>query len=242
MLTLLTFPGSFGAPSHSPYCVKAMCLLQMLGLNWQPEYMHDPRKMPLSRLPVLKDGDQLIPDSAYIQMHLEAKGVDFNAGLSELEKAQAHALVQMTEAGLYNILVHDRWLVDASWEHTRAEFFKAIPWLIRGPLTRNLRKGIRSKMMAQGTAQFSESERVEHMKRDLVALSAQLGEFAFLFGDAPTAADAAIAPVLDMILNLPVETAARSLLRSWDGLPAYVVRVSAAIYPSAQPVKLSVAA
>lgn len=97
-------------------------------------------------------------------------------------------------------------------------------------------------MMAQGTAQFSESERVEHMKRDLVALSAQLGESAFLFGDAPTAADAAIAPVLDMILNLPVETAARCLLRSWDGLPAYVVRVSDAIYPGAQPVKLSVAA
>ena len=159
-----------------------MCLLQMPGLNWQPEYMHDPRKMPLSRLPVLKDGDQLIPDSAYIQMHLEAKGVDFNAGLSALEKVQAHALAQMTEAGLYNILVHDRWLVDTSWEHTRAEFFKAIPWLIRGPLTRNLPKDNRAKMMAQGTAQFSESERVKHMKSDLVALSAQLGKSTFLFG------------------------------------------------------------
>lgn len=216
-----------------------MYLLQMSGLKWQPEYMHDPRKMPLSRLPVLKEGDQLIPLSAHIQMHLEAKGVDFNAGLSDLEKAQAHALVQMTEAGLYNIPVHDRWLVDNSWKHTRAEFFKAIPWHIRGPLTRKLRKGIRAKMMAQGTAQFSESERV---KSDLVALSAQLGKSTFLFGEAPSAADATIAPVLDMILNLPVETAARSLLRSWDGLPAYVVRVSDAIYPVAQPVKLSVAA
>ena len=114
MLTLLTFPSSFGAPSHSPYCVKAMYLLQMSGLNWQPEYMHDPRKMPLSRLPVLKEGDQLIPHSAHIQMHLEANGVDFNVGLSDLEKAQAHALVQMTEAALYNVLAHDRWLVDTS--------------------------------------------------------------------------------------------------------------------------------
>jgi glutathione S-transferase len=242
MLTLLTFPGSFGAPSHSPYCVKAMCLLQMSGLDWQPEYLHDPRKMPLSRLPVLRDGDQLVPDSAHIQMHLEQRGIDFYAGLNDAEKARAHALVQMTEAGLYNILVTDRWLNDESWEHTRKAFFSGIPTLIRGPLTRKLRKGVRAKMMAEGTAQFSETERVEQMRRDLNAISMQLGSNAFLFGDTPTAADGTIAPVLDMILNLTVDTGARALLRGWDGLPAYVARVRASIYPSGTPNTLSAAA
>jgi glutathione S-transferase len=231
MLTLLTFPGSFGAPSHSPYCVKAMCLLQMSGQEWQPEYLHDPRKMPLSRLPVLRAGTELIPDSASIQMYLENKDVDFNKGLSADQKAQSHALIQMCEAGLYNILVHDRWLIDESWEHTRAEFFKTIPWLIRGSLTRQLRKGVRAKMIAQGTAQFSEDERAARMMLDLNALSTQLGDQAFLFGAKPTAADAAIAPVLDMIINLPVKTGARELLKGWDGLPAYVARVRDAAYP-----------
>ena len=117
MLTLLTFPGSFGAPSHSPYCVKAMCLLHISGPEWQPEYLHDPRKMPLSRLPVLRDGEQLVPDSANIQRHLEAKGIDFNKGLSATQIAQSHALVQMSEAGIYNTLVCDRWLNDESWAH-----------------------------------------------------------------------------------------------------------------------------
>ena len=231
MLTLLTFPGSFGAPSHSPYCVKAMCLLQMSGLDWQPEYLHDPRKMPLGRLPVLRDGTTLIPDSAQIQAYLESKGIDFYKGLSEQDKARAHALIQMSEAGLYNILVHDRWLVDACWEHTRAAFFHVIPFLVRGPLTRKLRKNVRGKMMAQGTAQFSEAERLEQMKRGLNALSMQLGDQAFLFGDAPTAADAAIAPVLDMIINLPAKTGARDLLKGWERLPAYVNRVRAEMYP-----------
>ena len=231
MLALLTFPGSFGAPSHSPYCVKAMCLLRMSGLDWRPEYLHDPRKMPLGRLPVLRDGERLVPDSAQIQTHLESKGIDFYKGLSEQDKARAHTLIQMSEAGLYNILVHDRWLVDECWEHTRAAFFHVIPFLVRGPLTRKLRKNIRNKMIAQGTAQFSEAERLEQMKRDLNALSMQLGNQAFLFGDAPTAADAAIAPVLDMILNLPAKTGARELLKGWDGLPAYVDRVRAEIYP-----------
>lgn len=231
MLTLLTFPGSFGAPSHSPYCVKAMCLLELSGLQWQPEFLHDPRKMPLGRLPVLRDGSQLIPDSAEIQAHLESKGVDFYKGLSTQDRARAHALVQMTEMGLYNILVHDRWLVDECWEHTRAAFFHVIPFFVRGVLTRKLRKTIRTKMIAQGTAQFSEDERLARMKLDLNALSTQLGAQAFLFGDTPTAADAAIAPVLDMILRLPAKTGARTLLSGWDGLPAYVERVRAELYP-----------
>jgi glutathione S-transferase len=209
-----------------------MCLLQLSGFEWQPEYHNNPTKMPMGRLPVLRNGEQLIPDSAHIQAHLEQKGVDFNAGLSDVDKSHAHALIQMAEAGIYNILVHDRWLVDENWEITRKAFFHVIPGLIRGPLTRKFRKNVRNKLMAQGTAQFSEAERVEHMKRDLNALSMQLGDQKFLFGAMPTAADAAIAPVLDMIINLPVKTGARELLKGWDGLPAYVARMRSEVYPT----------
>lgn len=231
MLTLLTFPGSFGAPSHSPYCVKAMCLLQMSGLQWKPEYLNDPRPMPLGRLPVLRDGEMLVPDSAQIQAHLESKGIDFHKGLSDQDKARAHALVQMAETGIYNILVHDRWLVDENWEITREAFFHFLPGFIRGPLTRKFRKNVRTKLTMQGTAQFSEAERIEQMKRDLNALTMQLAEQKYLFGDAPCAADAAIAPVLDMILRLPVKTAARELLKGWGELPAYVARMRDQAYP-----------
>lgn len=231
MLTLITFPGSFGAPSHSPYCVKAMCLLQIAGLTWVPEYLHDPRPMPLSRLPVLRDGDALIPDSAQIQAYLEGQGVDFYEGLNAQEQARAHALIQMTEMGLYNILVHERWLVDENWEITRDAFFHVIPFLVRGMLTRKLRKNIRLKMTMQGTAQFTEAERLERMKRDLNALSLQLGGKQFLFGDKATAADAAITPVLDMILSLPTKTGARELLKNWGELPAYVQRMRDQVYP-----------
>lgn len=239
MLTLLTFPGSFGAPSHSPFCVKAMCLLHLSGFEWQPEYLHDPRKMPLSRLPVLRVGERLIPDSAHIQSYLEEQGANFYAGLSDLDKARAHALIRMTEDSLHNILIIDRWLVDESWEHTRKAFFSGIPALVRGPLTRKLRKNIRSKMMSNGSAQFTEAERLAHMTRDLNALSMQLGDSTFLFGETPSAADAAIVPFLDMILSLPVKTGARELLRTHPTLPAYVARARAAFYPNAAPVKLS---
>lgn len=242
MLTLLTFPGSFGAPSHSPFCVKAMCLLQLSGLEWQPEYVNDPRKMPLSRLPVLRTGDRLIPDSAHIQDYLESQGAKLHVGMTEQDKARAHALVCMVESTFHSVLIIDRWLVDESWKHTRKAFFGEIPWIIRGPLTRKLRKNIRTKMMADGAAQFSEAERLDHMTHDLNALTMQLGDKAFLFGDVPSAADAAIAPFLDMILSLPVKTGSRDMLRNHDSLPAYVARVRAAIYPGGTPVTLSAAA
>lgn len=109
MLTLLTFPGSFGQPSHSPYCVKAMCLLEMAGVQWQPEYLDNPSKMPMGKLPVLRDGEKLIPDSAHIQAHLEQAGADFYPGLTTQERAQAHAFVRLAEDSLSVHLVYGRW-------------------------------------------------------------------------------------------------------------------------------------
>lgn len=231
MLTLLTFPESFGAPSHSPFCVKAMCLLELSGLDWQPEYLNDPRPMPLSRLPVLRVKDQLIPDSAHIQAFLEDRGAAFHEGMSQSDKARAHALMRLAEGPIYNDLVYDRWLDEANWTHTRHAFFGNIPWLVRGPLTRKLRKKIRAKLMSSGYAQFSESERRAQFTRDLTPFTEQLSGQDFMFGTAPTAADAAIVPFLDMILNLPVETAARDVLRNHPTLPAYVSRTRAALYP-----------
>ncbi len=56
MLKLMTYKPAFGEPSASPFCTKAICLLNMSGLDWKPEYTSDPRKAPMAKLPVLRDG------------------------------------------------------------------------------------------------------------------------------------------------------------------------------------------
>lgn len=71
MLKLITFPVAFGEPSASPFCVKAMCLLQFSGVNWTPKFTSDPRKIPNGKLPILINGGKTIADSDGIRAHLE---------------------------------------------------------------------------------------------------------------------------------------------------------------------------
>ncbi|WP_397541705.1 Tom37 metaxin N-terminal-like domain-containing protein [Roseovarius salis] len=232
MLTLLTFPGHGRFPSLSPFCLKAMCLLEMSGQVWVPSYVSDPSKMPCGRLPVLRTSEALIPDSDAIQAWLQTRGAGFDAGLDRAETAHAHALVTMAEEGLRHGLAHDRWLRADCWPATRKAFFGALPAPVRGPVAAHARRQIRRMLELQGTALFSESARLGRMGRDLDAVRATLGEKPYLFGDGPGTADAAIVPVLDMIRDLPCETGLREMVRGDANLVAWIDRTAAAVYPS----------
>lgn len=233
MLTLISFPGGFDQPSHSPFCTKAMCLLEMSGFDWTPEFITNPTRMPLSRLPVLKLNDRLIPDSHHIQDYLENRGADLFPGLTANDKAQAHFVIRTVEENLRMGLVHDRWLHDDCWSIVREAFFDEVPRLIRRPVTNGIRRKVRAALLSHGIAQFSEKDRLARLGRDLDALSRHLGGKRFLFGDLPCAADAAAVPVLDMLRTLPAKTPLRTMVRSRSDLMDYVTRGRAAIYPGA---------
>lgn len=239
MITLLTFPGSFTCPSHSPFCVKAMCLLQLSGEEWEAEYHYDPRKMPYGKLPVARIGGEMVPDSSNIQRALEARGADFFPGLSAPQKAQAHAIQRMAEESLALGLVHERWLNDANWPVVRDTFFAEIPRLLRGPITRKLRKMIRTTHMLGGFARLSDADRERWLDADLGAIEAMLANGPFLFGAAPTAADASVLPVIDMMANLPTDTRLRRRIRQSDVLMRYIKTARAALYPGTEVTALS---
>lgn len=239
MLTLLTFPGGFDQPRHSPFCVKVMGLLRLAGRDWQPKFVSNPAKMPLGRLPVLKTNDRLIPDSYMIQTWLEGQGADFYPGLDPKTRAQAHALIRMTEENLRLGLVHERWLNDNCWHIMREAFFKDTPKLLRKPISNMVRKKARAGLTAHGIAQFTEVDRRTRLQMDLDSISAQLDGKAFLFGPVPTAADAAIVPVLDGLRGLPVDTGVRRMVRAMPDLIDYVHRGRAALYPDEENLALA---
>ncbi|PSL16560.1 glutathione S-transferase family protein [Shimia abyssi] len=234
MLTLLTFPGDATSPTHSPFCLKAMCLLEMAGQDWQPELVQDLAILPLGRAPVLRAGDRLIPDSHHIQGYLEALGADFYPGVSDQDRAIAHALIRMTEENLRTGLVYSRWLDPQIWPIMREAFFADVPAPARADVANGVQEHVRAGLMAHGIAQFDPADRLHRLVKDVDAIELTLGRGPFLFGDLPTAADAAIAPVLDMLMTLPVETDIKRAVASRHTLTAYVSRVRAAIYPSMQ--------
>lgn len=142
MLTLITFPASFGELSHSPFCAKAIILLQMSGQPWQREDIANPSSMPHGKLPVLRANGDLIPDSEFIESWLTAQGADFYPECTGEQKAIGHSVTRMVEESLRLALVHDRWLNDQNWAHIGPLFFEAVPRPIRKLIARKARKSV----------------------------------------------------------------------------------------------------
>lgn len=229
MLTLLTFATHYNEPGGSPFCLKAICLLNMSNQSWK-QGLADVRKMPKAKLPVLKVGDQLIPDSENIRTYLEQNGADFDAGLTDHQRAASRAFIRMAEEHLYFHLVADRWLRDDVWPITRDTFFSMIPKLMRGPITGKIRKSLRAALHTQGIGRFTEAERAERVALDLQAIKLQLADQPYLFGDAPTAADASVCPMLSGLASIPLPTEVSNLVKDDAALTAYIARMRAALY------------
>jgi len=230
MLSLITFPTGFGEPSHSPFCAKAMILLQMSGQAWQREDISNPSSMPHGKLPVLRANGTLVADSEFIQGWLTQQGADFYPGCTDEQRAIGHALVRMVEENLRLILVHDRWLDDENWARLGPMFFAQLPAPLRKLVPILARRSVRAGLKSNGIARMSPEQRLQKAGNDLDALGQIIGTNPFLLGDAPTAADAAVLPVLSMIDRLPVATATTRLVRRQDWMKGYLQRGRATLY------------
>ncbi len=232
MLTLIVYPPAFGAPTASPFCVKAMCLMKASGLAWRPEISSDPRSTPKQKLPVLRDGDKIIPDSDQIRDHLETRyGIDFDEGLSALDRAVSRAVIRMAEENLYFILVCNRWLNDKNWEVTRRALFGQIPKPLFKFVTGKIRKQAIANVNGQGMGRHSVQERADRAAKDLAAIETLLDGKPFLFGDKPSAADMSVVPMLHAQATSPTKTPISVLVTENAALSAYIERGVSAMYP-----------
>ncbi len=231
MLKLITFPPAFGAPSMSPFGTKVMCLLNMSGAQWAVHYAGDTRKSPKKKLPVLKDGDKIIPDSNAIRKYLEKKlSFDFDAGLDADQRVISYMLIKMLEEHTYFIGLCERWNNDKNWQLMRAKMFEKSPKWVELLLANKIRKKMLAQAYAQGMARHSEDERFDLANADMAALRAVLGDKKFLFGDVPTAADATAVPFLVTMAQTPSPTRVSKYVAADKILMDYVERGKAAMY------------
>ena len=177
MLKLVTYSGAFGEPSGSPFCVKAMCLLQMSGLDWQPDYQADPRKSPKGKMPLLIDGDETIADSDQIRDHLETRhSIDFDSKLNAEQRAVSRAIIRTFEEHFYFILQSDRWEDDANWAHVKEIYFSDLPPIVRNIVPGIVRKQALRQGWEQGIRRHSLEERLDRAQKDIDAVQKTLLE------------------------------------------------------------------
>lgn len=224
MITLITYAPAFGQTAASPFCVKAIWLLNMSGQEWQRKDSMDPRQMPKQKLPVIRIDDTLIHDSDNIRAYLEQQGADFDAGLSDMEKATSRAFIRMAEEHLYFHCVMQRWGEDHIWPTIRDHYFSAIPKVLRGFITNKIRKACLQGMHGQGLGRLTPNERMQKIEPDLQAITTRLWHGKFLFGDQPTAADASVAPMLAAMRATPGKTLLKTRIAEDEILCRYLDR------------------
>lgn len=232
MIKLTVYPASFEEPTASPFCMKSMCMLHAAGLPYEIIETADPRKAPKAKLPFIDVDGELIPDSEQIRAFIEtAADLDFDEGLSERDRGISRALVRMTEEHIYFAIVADRWAEDDNWEYLKSAYFNQVPAIIRGFVTRSVRKDALAQLNGQGIGRHSPQERFDRVRRDLIAIREVLGDKDFLFGDRPTAADYSVVPMLRAALVTPVEKPMARFIKGDSILMSYVTRGTDTFYP-----------
>ena len=212
MITLYTFGPYFGLPDASPFVIKAMLLLKLAGL----EYSEDRGgygKAPKGKLPYINDDGLIVADSTFIRFHIEEKyGFDFDAGLTPEQKAAAWAIEKMCEEHLYLALVATRWLDDANFAKGPAHFFETVPKPLRPAVQKLIRRKVGKILKLQGFGRHTPDERDDLAIADINALATLIGDKAYLMGDEPCGADAAVfafvAGFLAPAFDTPIRTAA----------------------------------
>ena len=230
MLILDSFPGAYGEPSMSGFCAKAMILLDMARQDWRPRFIVDTRAAPFGKLPVLHTPGSVVGDSNLMIPWLERQGADLFPGLDSAGRAQAHALIRLAEENLRYGMMHDRWADPEGWAAFAPVVFAGMPAPLRLVVPGRIRRGIVQGLRWQGLGRFGAAERQAYFDADLAALTDLLWGRDWLMGDAPTAADAAVLPVLSGIERLPTATALQRAVAGNPTLMRYVERGRDALY------------
>ena len=166
MIKLTVYPASFEEPTASPFCMKSICMLHAAGLPYELIETGDPRKAPKAKLPFIEvDGEQ-IPDSEQIRAYIETTAdMDFDEGLSERERGISRAIIRMAEEHIYFAIVADRWAEDDNWAYLKEAYFSEVPAIIRGFVTKSVRKDALNQLSAQGIGRHSAEERFDRYSR-----------------------------------------------------------------------------
>lgn len=232
MLAIYGFGPGPGLPDLSPFVLKAMTLLKMAGVDYVVDTSGF-RRAPKGKLPYIDDDGVIVADSTFIRLHLEkTRGLDFDAGLSAVERAQSWAIEKLCEDHLIPIVALHRWRDDRNFARGLGAYFDAsLPAPVRGPAKWLVRRAILRRLWRQGIGRFNAAELTILGSRDVESLSTLLGNKPYLMGETPCAADAAMFATLMLLMDEASASPTRDVALSRPNLVAYRDRMMARFFP-----------
>ena len=225
MITLYQFPPVWGR-NVSPFTLKLETWLRLAGIPYQTVAVRNPGQSPKGKLPYIRDGEALIADSSIIIEHLKrTRGVDPDAGLDPLERADALAFQRLLEEHLYFILAYSRWFDPDGWRTVMPALFGAIPPGARQVVAAMVRRKVRRDLKGQGLGRHRRDELYAMARGDLEALATRLDDGPFFFRERPGTLDAVAYGCLANLLLVPVETELKRIGQEFPNLRAFCLSI-----------------
>src|SRR3990167_10081098 len=226
MITLHQYPGCWELPSLSPFCIKVETYLKMTGIPYKVVVENDPRRGPKGKMPVLKDGDKIIPDSGFILEYLKNKfGNTLDAHLTAEQQAMAIAVRRMIEENLYFVILYSRWIDPVGKKFINDAFKQFFPRLLSPLILAIIRRNLKKQAHGQGIGRHTRKEIYFIGKQDIHAIATLLGSNRYFFGDKPTSIDATVYAFLSVIIYTPFDNPLREGACENQRLMEYVARM-----------------
>jgi len=227
MIELHQFAPSYDLPNASPFCMKVETLLRMADLPYELVVVRNPTSLPKGKAPIIVDGDTTVADSTFIAKYLETTyGVDFNAALTDTQKATAHMIQVMLEERTYWVLGYSRWIDDANWAAVNEVYFGAIPMPIRLGVSKLAKKSMTRNLQGHGLGRHDQEEIYALGISDIQALGHVMGDKPFVMGDEVSLVDASVYAFLANIMVPSVNSPLKDEVEKKPAFKAYVDRMT----------------
>ncbi len=230
MIELLQFKPALGLMNASPFCMKVEVFLRLAGLDYRCVNDALPMRTPKGKLPVIRDGGEVIADSQAIIEHLQKQHTSqLPASLRAAETGSQLATRRMLEEHTYFCALWLRWIDDSGWRATGPAFFGHLPWPLRSVVPPLVRRKMRRDLQGQGMGRHRRDEICARAVMDLQALVDILGFQPYFGGGEPATIDATTYAFLANLLWAPIDNPVRAKGLQMPALVGYCERMQARI-------------
>lgn len=194
----------------------------MVNIPYKVVIENNPKRGPKGKMPVLRDGDRIIPDSSFIIAYLKDKyGNSLDHMLSAQDCAKAHAIQRLIEENLYHVLLFSRWIDPKLISFVDKEFRPFFPKPVAALALFIIRRNLKKQAFAHGMGRHSAEEVYQIGVLDLQAIAELFSKKTYFLGEQPHAIDATVFAFLETIRLSPQDNALYKALQEHNKLLEY---------------------
>ncbi|EDQ90610.1 uncharacterized protein MONBRDRAFT_24178 [Monosiga brevicollis MX1] len=210
---LYVFPPTCPRPllNSSNACARLLMFLDLCQIPHEVHTTADVSTAPKGKLPYIKHGDRVLPDSKYILKYLLAT---YGTGkpmlgrlqiqLDEDEQLRHMLLDSLVDQSLYHDALYSRWLNPSISERNafRDAALASVPPLLRAPLFRMICAGMARWLWGYGLLRYSHEDIAEMAIEHIDAAEAMLRNRTYVHGETPSISDCWLFPAVNGFLHV----------------------------------------